>query len=429
MIASSVKESNLQTLPVPAPGQGKMAMPDLKRDFQNVLDKQTGEGKRSEQGVRRNSGHHERISGMKHGKRDIPSAKDEETLNELPEEMLTPQEAAEKIIEATAVYFGIPQQDIEAIMQKLGLSETDLLNPEKLSDFLLTIGQANGSEALLTDAELYEKYSGVMEFRQELLQNLQNDFETDPKDLEGAIKELQLQDEHLASEKNLTTKTDQEQLSDLQQAGETGIAQVNKNQASEKQDRTGDEEKQDAQPFAYEPELFQKAQQLNHESYVSAMDETLQTDTENIMRQIMDYMKVQVKPDMSELEMQLHPASLGNLQIHLSSRGGVVTAQFIAQSETVRAALETQMVRLQESFEQQGVKIEAIEVTVQTHMFERNLDEQSENRQEQQTTRSRGIRRLRRVQDTETEQEVMTHEEELAAAIMEADGGTIDYTV
>ena len=68
------------------------------------------------------------------------------------------------------------------------------------------------------------------------------------------------------------------------------------------------------------------------------------------MRQIMDYMKVSVKADSSELEMQLHPQSLGTLHIQMASRNGVVTANFIAQNETVKAALESQMVQLKENF-------------------------------------------------------------------------------
>ena len=66
------------------------------------------------------------------------------------------------------------------------------------------------------------------------------------------------------------------------------------------------------------------------------------------MRQIMDYMKVSVKADSSELEMQLHPQSLGTLHIQMASRNGVVTANINAQNETVKAALQSQKVQLKE---------------------------------------------------------------------------------
>lgn len=111
--------------------------------------------------------------------------------------------------------------------------------------------------------------------------------------------------------------------------------------------------------------------------------------TQDIMNQIMDYMKMQLNADTTNLEMQLHPASLGTLQIQLASKAGVVTANFIAQNETVKAALEVQMVQLKEQFEEQGIKVESIQVTVQTHEFERNLDEQGRGRNQQPEKKSR----------------------------------------
>ena len=99
-----------------------------------------------------------------------------------------------------------------------------------------------------------------------------------------------------------------------------------------------------------------------------------EVDTQDIMRQIMDYMKVQLKPETTSLEMQLHPANLGTLQIQMATKGGSLTANFITQNEAVKAALESQMVQLQQSFEEQGIKVNSIEVTVQPHAFEQDLE-------------------------------------------------------
>lgn len=72
----------------------------------------------------------------------------------------------------------------------------------------------------------------------------------------------------------------------------------------------------------------------------------------------------------------------------------MVTANFITQNEAVKSALESQMVELRERFEEQGVKIEAIEVTVQTHEFERNL-EQGRGRGQQEPDKKSRVRRIR----------------------------------
>lgn len=146
--------------------------------------------------------------------------------------------------------------------------------------------------------------------------------------------------------------------------------------------------------------------------------------TQNIMNQIMDYMRIQLGADTTSLEMQLHPASLGTLQVQIASKGGVVTANFITQNEAVKAALESQMVQLKESFEEQGVKIEAIEVTVQTHEFERNL-EQGRGRNQQEPERRGRARRINL--GDPLSMETMAEEDELTAEMMAMEGSTVDY--
>ena len=145
------------------------------------------------------------------------------------------------------------------------------------------------------------------------------------------------------------------------------------------------------------------------------------------MRQIMDYMKVSVKADSSELEMQLHPQSLGTLHIQMASRNGVVTANFIAQNETVKAAL---MVQLKENFAEQGVKVEAIEVTVQTHQFEQNLEQGRGNNSNTANETGAGRKRTRRINLNAAfaEEEPQTEEDRIAADMMSANGNTVDFT-
>ena len=156
-----------------------------------------------------------------------------------------------------------------------------------------------------------------------------------------------------------------------------------------------------------------------------------EVNTQDIMRQIMDYMRVQIRPDQTSMEMQLHPASLGTLQIQVEAKGGVLTANFITQNEAVKAALESQMVQLQENFEQQGIKVEAIEVTVATHQFEQNLDQQGregEQSGEMQEGRRPRVRRLNLSGMDGIMPEDLEEEDRIAAEMMAVNGGTVDYT-
>ena len=69
--------------------------------------------------------------------------------------------------------------------------------------------------------------------------------------------------------------------------------------------------------------------------------------------------------------------------------------------------------------------MEAVEVMVGSHEFERNLSD-SERRNEDQQTRSRAVRRLNLDAEDETELE---DEDILRQDIMRQNGNTIDYTV
>ena len=157
----------------------------------------------------------------------------------------------------------------------------------------------------------------------------------------------------------------------------------------------------------------------------SPMPQTV--STREIANQIMDYMRSQVKPDMQSLEMQLHPASLGTIQINLVHRDGSITANFIAQDEQVRAVLENQMIQLQERFEEQGIKVNSIEVSVGTGAFEQNLEQQGHQEEEQAANTPRRVRRLQLGPDFAAEDiEQLEGDDRIAAEMMAANGTTMD---
>ena len=110
------------------------------------------------------------------------------------------------------------------------------------------------------------------------------------------------------------------------------------------------------------------------------------------MNQITEQIRVHVKQDTTEMELQLHPASLGSVKVQLTSAGGVLTAVFTTENEAVKAALESQLIQLKENFSQQGLKVESVEVNVSTQGFERSLDEQEQQQRRFEENRSKKIK-------------------------------------
>ncbi|MBP5625036.1 MAG: flagellar hook-length control protein FliK, partial [Lachnospiraceae bacterium] len=151
-----------------------------------------------------------------------------------------------------------------------------------------------------------------------------------------------------------------------------------------------------------------------------------EVETKAIIDQITESIRVEATPETTEISLRLHPESLGNVSVRISANHeGAMTAQFIAQNESVKAIIESQALVLRETLEAKGVTVEAVEVMVGSHEFERNLSD-SERRNEEQQTRSRAVRRLNLDAEDETELE---DEDILRQDIMRQNGNTIDYTV
>ncbi|MDE7232530.1 MAG: flagellar hook-length control protein FliK, partial [Lachnospiraceae bacterium] len=152
-----------------------------------------------------------------------------------------------------------------------------------------------------------------------------------------------------------------------------------------------------------------------------------QPETNQIMDQIVEYMKSNIKPETQELEMQLHPASLGTVHVQLAAKDGVITAQFAAQNETVKAVLETQMIQLKQQFEEQGIKVEAVEVTVANHAYGEQFS-QEQDAQQQGEAAKKSTRRINLDDLEEDALEEMEDSERIAVEMMQANGSTVDYT-
>ena len=163
----------------------------------------------------------------------------------------------------------------------------------------------------------------------------------------------------------------------------------------------------------------------------NSMNSYLTYEAREMMQQIMDYIKVEVKPDMNSLQMQLHPEELGTLQIEITNKNGMVTAQFTTQDESVKAVIETQLIQLKENLNEQGVKVQAVEVTVASQQFDRNLDKNGRENaagEEQEKASKKQIRRINLNElDMETELEDADDAIRIAADMMARNGNTIDF--
>lgn len=346
----------------------------------------------------------------------------------------------QNLVQQIADTFSVSEEELRGIMDDLGMTEMDLADPVQLSELLMTVSGAQDSFAVLTDENLYNDVKGIMNLQKELAGQAQEELQVTPEQWQEIIPRIlrETKAEPVITVEVEVENTDvakplsnAEQIMAAEQETQTKEAAPVQGAQEEKTKDSGN--KQENTSGGQQGNLL--LQNLKQDSFLSGLQQAAQsgeaqtTDTQDIMRQIMDYMKVSVKADSSDLEMQLHPQSLGTLHVQVASKNGVVTANFITENETVKAALESQMVQLKESFAEQGVKVEAIEVTVQTHQFEQNL-EQGRGNSNNETETGVGRKRTRRINLNAplSEDETETEEERIAADMMSANGNTVDFT-
>lgn len=464
MTSTSVREVSMVMQSVqPSTGQGAQAVKD--GGFTEVFNRQTGrepaEEVKVQTGTRKQTDKaaeykeepvKEKLPVNEEAKVHKPSGElSESELKDVEEAMEVLGSAAGQVITQLAQTFEISEDAVMQVMSEMGMEPLDVLKPDMLSNLMLEIGGAQDSMELLTNEALYGDFKEVMAVLDETLAKTAEKLNVSPEELQQVIRQMpeaellnvQIPDSNEPEGALPIEITVEEADNDVQ----TGVKQdmqttALENAQSETEDMTavtsdqntsregrhesaGNDESGENQMLA---QLRENRLQPQANQTVQTMNTSFATDmeTQDIMRQIMDYMRVQIKPEVTNVEMQLHPASLGTLQVQVASEGGVLTAKFVTQSETVKAALESQMIQLQESFSEQGVRVEAIEVTVQTHQFESNLEQGRGRNQEPQERRSRVRRLVLDGQLTTEEIKELNAEELLEARMMEANGNAAE---
>lgn len=359
------------------------------------------------------------------------------------------EEAAATLLNQIIEILDITPEEAQNIMDDMSIENTELLNPETLSAFALRAMGEEDSLSLLTNETQFEQFQNINQALEEVLSK-ESPFEginiSELRDI--ATGEFEIADDAIPAKeiipeeafkpeevrkeiKPVKQQGDKEIAADLEQvetaSGSTlGARALLKNSSQHFEGRGNEGGRGElGSGFNFAQQLVTEASAPLEADFAGQIREAV--SPQEIANQIMDYMRSQVKPDMQSLEMQLHPASLGNIQINLVHKDGAVTANFIAADEQVRAVLENQMIQLQERFEEQGIKVNSIEVSVGAQLSDQNLSEGSGENKESESKDKNKVRKISFAADFEDEDlEGLEDDERIAAEMMAANGQTMD---
>ncbi len=310
--------------------------------------------------------------------------------------------------ELLAAELGISMEELNALMNDMGLAEEELLNFDTVKELFIQAKGAEDVTALLTDENLLNSMQNLETEFAQIMENVQETLGMTEDDMEG-IKN-QLGQFKQAQEPVITIETDVQ------------VEKVTEGTDANKEDAPADNNQ--AFQWTGQNPMNTTGNVVNGGNVAQPQSNFTTMQTMDIMNQVMDYMKIQLNAETSTLEMQLQPESLGTLQIRISAKEGLMTAQFTTASDSVKAVLESQMVQLQQQLESQNIKVDAIEVMVETHAFESAL-QQGEERQQTQEEKKERTRRID-LNDLVGSEE-MAEEDRIVAEMMAANGNTVDY--
>lgn len=373
----------------------------------------------------------------------------------------------DELISTVAEDLNVSEDDLITAMENLGMVWTDLLNQQNLADVAIELNVSVDSTELLLNSDFQNALMDVNQILTDAAVKLGMDVNefTDivaqmtlvEPDEAAALNELagealnstvQTTEEAETADNNavkadVVTKADAGQTKDnAYVVNENAVKSVDDDMdaAGSSQDFTGnsDSDGKQADTEGNNGILFAQDTAANVMAELNADDVNadyrpyMSTDTTELINQIVDNIRLNVSQDTTSIEMQLNPENLGRVYVHLSAKEGTVNAQFTATNEVVKEALEAQIVTLKENLNQAGVKVDAVEITVSSHGFERNLEQdQSREEQEGEYQEAAAKQRRRNINMSSLDEltGVMTEEESLVAQMMRDNGNSVDMTV
>lgn len=372
-------------------------------------------------------------------------SKEEKTVTN--EDVGKVKDAIKEVCERIKEELSVTDEDIEAVLDSLGLTLFSLLDTENLPIIVTELADAENTLSLALDEDLFANLTKIEKTSKHAIEVLSKELDIPLEELESAIKdsadskaipvseEIEEISEKLPVQKKETDIPMEEKVSYSRFENKSIETELISKEETTKSDVTKDSQER---PDSFEGRRPNDSFGLLSftENLISKVTEAFNEenstisysfdDVENVMNQITESIKFSISDESSEVSLKLHPESLGSVSVKVSANNeGAMTARFIAQNENVKAIIESQAVVLKEALEAKGVTVEAVEVMVQSHEFERNLSDSERRSEEGAKPKKKGLRRIDLSIETE---ETEADDDSLVKEMMAQSGNTIDYS-
>lgn len=363
----------------------------------------------------------------------------------------TAKDVEKEVVEEIAEELDVTEEEVKEAMEVLGFTIMDLTDQGNMAALVTQITGEEDPTVLLTDENLFttigELTEAVGEIIEESVQNLSEELDVDMDEAIQMVQDALEHEEPVVEEKGVIVEIDDELAPEKAETESKAVREIPE-EAEERPEAVKTENTAEEQTAGQNKNMTNSGQessplvnQMFHTETFAAegiekpeLPFTSYVDTADIINQIGEYVKIHQSEGISQMEILLNPESLGNIHLQVAAREGAITATITAQNEAVREALMVQAMTLKEELNEQGLKVEAVEVTVASHEFERNMEnggEEAKNLFEQQVQKQ--SRRRIVINNLEQAEEMLADDEisdaeKLQIDMMAKSGNSVDFT-
>ncbi|MGN0435301.1 MAG: flagellar hook-length control protein FliK, partial [Wujia sp.] len=338
-----------------------------------------------------------------------------------------------KIIETLTGYImdslGIDEEKLSSILQDMDIQAVDLLDSDKLKAFVLY-----ASDSKEVDMLINEDLSQLVNETMEALQNIIDEFDMEsdfPKLIEEFKAVIQDKEINLSETAKMQNPDREKVMQNEPNADKIVDNEVGYTQTDTAEEASNKNFKENGHEDSKENRLsdnlnhaidiaFGSADGIEEASFVNEINEA------DIVKQIIDDIKANVTRDTRSLEIKLNPENLGKISITVTEKEGVMQARIIADNEAARNAIETSLSLLKEAFDNQELKVDAVEVMIAD--YESFNQEQTEGENQDSEGQMKGQASGINLDDLD-EEDSISEEQRLEVEIMRANGNRLSYSI
>jgi flagellar hook-length control protein FliK len=289
-------------------------------------------------------------------------------------------------IVAIATLLQLPVEEVVALLDQLNMDIQDLTEPKMVSKFLQLAMSAETPADLLKDPSFPEMFKAINEKMAELVleaettvisgkaadvaQTLQVAETLQIANIEGlqvSFEDGQLIVAEEAKTETTTTTTTSEATITTQATTEAKQELAPNSLLHNEGEglKMAEVEVAQEQPQIANPMINANASNTVAQEIIKNSTPAPQVDATKVIEQIMSQVKVtSVGGNFAEMRLTLRPESLGDIVLRVMTQNGIVTAQFEAESQRVKEALEANFNQLREALEEQGLTFSELSVSV-----------------------------------------------------------------